>query len=95
MLVGHPTRRGIITVNLSPLKPVGEMKQQLAANEALPIDEFRQNPYTVLCTTSAGGHLAWFESGGERWFVKPVSRAREKNQPPGWSALGERGREWG
>jgi predicted alpha/beta-fold hydrolase len=34
-----------------------------------------QNPYTVLVTTSLGGHLSWFEGGGEgdRWHAKPVS----------------------
>lgn len=25
-----------------------------------------------MCTTSLGGHLSWFESGGGRWFAKPV-----------------------
>ncbi|THC91929.1 hypothetical protein EYZ11_008615 [Aspergillus tanneri] len=24
-------------------------------------------------TTSWGGHLGWFELGGDRWFVKPVN----------------------
>lgn len=45
---------------------------QISHHEALPFDEFRLNPYTVLCTTSSGGHLGWFELGGGRWFVKPV-----------------------
>jgi hypothetical protein len=26
-----------------------------------------------MMTTSWGGHLGWFEFGGGRWFVKPVS----------------------
>ncbi len=45
---------------------------KIAAKEAIPYDEFKQNPYTVLCTTTRGGHLGWFESDGGRWFVKPV-----------------------
>ncbi|VUC37621.1 unnamed protein product [Clonostachys rosea] len=45
----------------------------IAVEEALPYDEFQQNPYTVLCTTSLGGHLCWFESGGGRWYTKPVT----------------------
>ncbi|KAI9885492.1 MAG: hypothetical protein M1823_002721 [Watsoniomyces obsoletus] len=49
-------------------------KKKIAAKEAIPYDEFKRNPYTVLCTTSMGGHLAWFETGGGRWFVKPVTR---------------------
>ena len=49
--------------------------EQIASREGIPYEEFQQNPYTVLCTTSMGGHLAWFESSGGRWFVKPVSDA--------------------
>ena len=48
-------------------------KPQIAVKEAIPLQEFRQNPFVVLCTTSLGGHLSWFESGGGRWFAKPVS----------------------
>ncbi|KAI9813019.1 MAG: hypothetical protein M1832_006410 [Thelocarpon impressellum] len=44
----------------------------IAVEKALPYDEFKRNPYAVLCSTSTGGHLAWFEIGGGRWFVKPV-----------------------
>jgi hypothetical protein len=32
-----------------------------------------QTPYGVMLTTSWGGHLGWFELGGDRWFVKPVT----------------------
>jgi predicted alpha/beta-fold hydrolase len=45
---------------------------EIAANEALPRAEVRQSPYGVLCTTSLGGHLSWFELGGGRWFSKAV-----------------------
>ncbi|KAM0332943.1 hypothetical protein ACHAQA_001599 [Verticillium albo-atrum] len=45
----------------------------IAVNEAIPYQEFKTNPYTVLCTTSLGGHLCWFEMGGDRWHSKPVS----------------------
>jgi uncharacterized protein len=45
---------------------------QIAAKEALPLQEFALNPFAVLCTTALGGHLSWFESGGGRWFAKPV-----------------------
>lgn len=56
------------------LKPALTAVSKIAAPEAFPLDEFKRNPYTVLCTTSKGGHLAWFESQGGRWFVKPVSQ---------------------
>lgn len=45
---------------------------QIAAIEAVPIQEFGNNPSAVLCTTSRGGHLGWFENGGGRWFLRPV-----------------------
>lgn len=45
----------------------------IAADEALPRIEMEQNPYGVLCTTSLGGHLSWFETGGGRWFARVVS----------------------
>ena len=41
--------------------------------EALPKMEVQATPYGVLCATTLGGHLGWFELGGGRWFVKPVS----------------------
>ena len=40
--------------------------------EAVPLEEIKQNPFVVLCITSLGGHLSWFEFGGGRWFAKPV-----------------------
>lgn len=46
---------------------------KIAVNAAIPYQEFKQNPYAVLCTTSLGGHLSWFENNGGRWFAKPVS----------------------
>ena len=49
---------------------------QVSPKEALPFQEILQTPYAVLCTTTTGGHLSWFESGGGRWFVKPVSTTR-------------------
>lgn len=48
---------------------------QIAVKEAIPFEEFKSNPFAVLCTTSLGGHLSWFETGGGRWFSKPVSQS--------------------
>ncbi|EMC96169.1 hypothetical protein BAUCODRAFT_465314 [Baudoinia panamericana UAMH 10762] len=47
----------------------------IAADEGVPYEEVKQNPYVVLCATSGGGHLSWFELGGGRWHAKPVSAA--------------------
>ncbi|KAK4997784.1 hypothetical protein LTR66_002875 [Elasticomyces elasticus] len=51
---------------------------QIAVKEAIPYEEFAQSPYTVLCTTSTGGHLSWFEWGGGRWFAKPAVNFLQK-----------------
>ncbi|PLB49477.1 AB-hydrolase YheT [Aspergillus steynii IBT 23096] len=45
----------------------------IASVNALPFQEIQQTPYGVMMTTSWGGHLGWFELGGDRWFVKPVT----------------------
>ncbi|PGH32138.1 hypothetical protein GX50_05099 [[Emmonsia] crescens] len=45
----------------------------ISVNEALPYNEIKQTPYGVMCTTSWGGHLSWFEYGGTRWFTKPIT----------------------
>ncbi|KAE8144971.1 Alpha/Beta hydrolase protein [Aspergillus avenaceus] len=45
----------------------------IATVKALPFQEMTQTPYGVMMTTSWGGHLGWFEFGGDRWFVKPVT----------------------
>ncbi|RDA83364.1 hypothetical protein CP532_3732 [Ophiocordyceps camponoti-leonardi (nom. inval.)] len=44
----------------------------IAVRQAVPYEEFEQNPSTVLVTSSLGGHLCWFESGGTRWFPRPI-----------------------
>ncbi|OAX81186.1 hypothetical protein ACJ72_04481, partial [Emergomyces africanus] len=45
----------------------------ISVKEALPYNEIKQTPYGVMCTTSWGGHLSWFEFGGTRWFTKPIT----------------------
>lgn len=53
----------------------------MVLKDAIPYDEVEANPYTVLVTTSAGGHLSWFELNGERWFARTVSPPLD-NPPP-------------
>ncbi|KAK3994733.1 medium-chain fatty acid ethyl ester synthase/esterase 1 [Cladorrhinum sp. PSN332] len=55
-----------------PFLAISALDDPIAVAEAIPHEEFKQNPYTVLCTTSLGGHLSWFEVGGGRWFAKPL-----------------------
>ncbi|KAL4793498.1 Alpha/Beta hydrolase protein [Aspergillus venezuelensis] len=46
----------------------------IASVTALPFQEIQKTPYGVMMTTSWGGHLGWFELGGDRWFTKPVNK---------------------
>ncbi|KAK5032206.1 hypothetical protein LTS07_001929 [Exophiala sideris] len=50
----------------------------VTASEALPRVEVQQTPYGVLCTTSTGGHLGWFELGGTRWCARAATAFFQK-----------------
>jgi len=49
------------------------MARQISSKAAIPFEEFKQNPYAVLCTASWGGHLGSFQLGGGRWFASAAS----------------------
>ncbi|KAI1363576.1 Alpha/Beta hydrolase protein [Xylaria arbuscula] len=55
-----------------PLLALNAVDDPIAVNIGLPYNEATKNPYAVLCTTSLGGHLGWFELFGGRWHGKPV-----------------------
>ncbi|KAK4242489.1 Alpha/Beta hydrolase protein [Achaetomium macrosporum] len=55
-----------------PFLAISALDDPIAVREAIPFQEFTQNPYTVLLTTSLGGHLSWFEMGGGRWHARPI-----------------------
>ncbi|KAI1438740.1 Alpha/Beta hydrolase protein [Xylaria sp. CBS 124048] len=55
-----------------PLLAINAQDDPIACNMALPYAEAAKTPYAVLCTTSMGGHIGWFEAGGGRWHAKPV-----------------------
>lgn len=55
-----------------PFLAINAVDDPIASNLSLPYAEASRNPYTILCTTSLGGHLGWFELGGGRWHGKPV-----------------------
>jgi predicted alpha/beta-fold hydrolase len=40
---------------------------------AVPYEMFRVNPYWTMVATANGGHLGWYEYGGNRWSSKTVS----------------------
>jgi predicted alpha/beta-fold hydrolase len=56
-----------------PLLALNSEDDPISVKMGLPYLEAKKNPYTVLCTTSLGGHIGWFEIGGGRWHGKPVS----------------------
>lgn len=45
----------------------------IVSDAGLPYKEARRNPYTLLATTTVGGHLGWFQPGGRRWFPHIVA----------------------
>jgi len=55
-----------------PLLAINAADDPIAADEAVPYGEFKQTPHAVLCTTSLGGHLSWFQIGGKRWHAQPA-----------------------
>ncbi|KAF2491863.1 AB-hydrolase YheT [Lophium mytilinum] len=55
-----------------PLLAINAEDDPIACNEAIPYEEFKLNPFAVLCATSMGGHLGWFQIGGKRWFAQAV-----------------------
>ncbi|RDL35013.1 Hydrolase, alpha fold family [Venustampulla echinocandica] len=54
-----------------PLFSISAADDPVACNQSLPYEEVKHTPYVVLCTTSLGGHLSWFEIGGHRWHARP------------------------
>jgi predicted alpha/beta-fold hydrolase len=61
-----------------PFLAIHARDDPVAADEALPRHEVEETPYGVLCTTSLGGHLSWFELGGGRWFAKASTAYLQK-----------------
>ncbi|KAK0754955.1 Alpha/Beta hydrolase protein [Schizothecium vesticola] len=55
-----------------PYLALSALDDPIAVEEAIPYQEIKANPYTVLVTTSLGGHLSWFEFGGGRWHARPI-----------------------
>ncbi|KAH6854286.1 Alpha/Beta hydrolase protein [Chaetomium sp. MPI-CAGE-AT-0009] len=55
-----------------PFLAISALDDPIAVYDAIPFQEFTRNPYTVLLTTSLGGHISWFEVGGGRWHAKPI-----------------------
>ncbi|KAF2085764.1 AB-hydrolase YheT [Saccharata proteae CBS 121410] len=53
-----------------PFLAINAEDDPISVKEAIPYEEFKHNPNAILCATSMGGHLSWFQTNGERWFAK-------------------------
>ncbi|QIX01664.1 hypothetical protein AMS68_007181 [Peltaster fructicola] len=56
-----------------PVMALHSVDDPIAADEAVPYEEFRHSPWVVMVASSGGGHLGWFEIGGGRWHAKPIA----------------------
>ncbi|KAJ9663547.1 hypothetical protein H2198_000813 [Neophaeococcomyces mojaviensis] len=62
-----------------PFLAISAEDDPIVASEAIPRQEFLQTPYGVLCTTSLGGHLSWFElRKGGRWVARATTAFFQK-----------------
>ncbi|KAF2397195.1 hydrolase, alpha/beta fold family [Trichodelitschia bisporula] len=61
-----------------PVLAIHAEDDPIAVNEAVPHEEIKQSRHVVLCSTSLGGHLSWFEIGGERWFSRSACAFLQK-----------------
>lgn len=52
----------------------------IAIIDAVPKEDFQASEYAVLCTTEKGGHLGWFELGGQRWIVGLITSFLQEMQ---------------
>ncbi len=74
-----------------PLLAIHAEDDPIAVDTAVPRGEIKLNSNVVLCSTSMGGHLSWFELGGDRWFSR-VAAAFLKQIATGvdWVAMSKR-----
>jgi hypothetical protein len=56
-----------------PLLALNALDDPIVPKECIPFENFNLNTFCILCTTTRGGHIGWFQSGGARWFTKTVS----------------------
>lgn len=55
-----------------PILALHATDDPIVSNSAVPYEEIKLTPYIVMCATSIGGHLSWFELGGDRWYSRAV-----------------------
>ncbi|KAH9883021.1 hypothetical protein J1614_000388 [Plenodomus biglobosus] len=63
-----------------PFLGINAEDDPISSKAAIPFQEFKHNPYALLCTTNWGGHLGSFQLGGGRWFAVAASSFLAKMQ---------------
>ena len=59
----------------TPFLAINSLDDPIVGFEAMPEEEVRANPFTLLVETTKGGHVAWFEdTKGKRWYTDPLCR---------------------
>ncbi|KAI9701710.1 MAG: hypothetical protein M1820_006338 [Bogoriella megaspora] len=61
-----------VTAIRTPVLVLHAKDDPVCLDVVVPYHLIESNPYLVICTTSIGGHLGWFEFGGGRWSNKMV-----------------------
>ncbi|CDK28665.1 unnamed protein product [Kuraishia capsulata CBS 1993] len=58
----------------TPCLILNALDDPIVGHECLPYHEVAVNPYTLMLTTTHGGHLGYFKPNGQRWYADPVCR---------------------
>ncbi|SCU95462.1 LAME_0F12244g1_1 [Lachancea meyersii CBS 8951] len=58
----------------TPTLAISASDDPIVGQESLPTREIEGNPYTLLIESSKGGHVAWFDASGERWYEVPLCK---------------------
>lgn len=61
-----------------PLFAIHAKDDPIVYDLAAPYEEIKHTKYAVMVATSGGGHLSWFELGGERWFARAAAAWLQK-----------------
>ncbi|CAH00427.1 putative carboxylic ester hydrolase [Kluyveromyces lactis] len=74
----HGTSSNRLNKLRTPLLILNALDDPIVGCEALPYREVQSNPYTLMLTTTRGGHIGWFDMNLDRWYVKPLCRLLHK-----------------
>lgn len=58
----------------TPTLIINALDDPIVHKDCIPYIESRKNPYTILSTTSLGGHLGWFQRGNSCWLPPVLTK---------------------